>query len=103
MIKCEIIGISVAKSGTNATLCDIANNRSITVPVINTSTANLIIGALRHNLTSHLQVFGKWVVRIHNRKHYKVFCLCFIDPDFGLQYVPGYSPLNMVHYKISSL
>ena len=103
LTKYDIIGISVTKSGTDITLHSILLNRCVTVPVINPITANLIIAALRNNIESQLQVLGKWVIRIHNRKHYKVFCLCFIDPDFGLQYCCGFSPLEMVHYKLSKL
>lgn len=102
LAKYNIISISVTKSGTDITLHSILLNRCVTVPAINPITANLIIAALRNNIESQLQVLGKWVIKIHNKKHYKVFCLCFIDPDFGLQYIPGYTPLEMVMYQIAN-
>lgn len=99
----EIINISVTKSSTDITLHNKEQNYQIIIPVFDSGTTDLIIDALRNNVESQLKVLGKWVIRIHNHKHYKVFCLCFIDPDFGLQYIPSYSPLNMLNYKLSSL
>ena len=104
----EIIEIKIKQGIGEITLRNWLTNKTIIEPCFNTQFLNLMSDNLLNRYSTleeyrkvHLTVKGKWVTKIHNKHHYKLFCLYFTDPDFGDIYYSYWSPLERLHHLIS--
>lgn len=106
--KYEITKTTVKNGIGELTLVNCATNKEIVVPCFDIDLINRMNTMLLNRYTclqefkeSQLTVSGKWVTRIHNNTHYKVFCLYYCDSDFGDIYYRHWSPLERMHQMIA--
>ena len=103
----EIIKVSVNQGIGEITLRNWLTNDTIVEPCFNTQFLNLMSNNLLNRYStleeyrkSCLTVKGKWVTKIYNKHHYKLFCLYYTDPDFGDIYYSHWHPFERLHHLL---
>ena len=100
----EIIKVSINQGVGEITLRNWLTSETIVEPCFDTQFLNLMSNNLLNRYSTledyrktNLTVTGKWVTMIHNKHHYKLFCLYYHDEDFGDIYYQRWSPLERLH------